>query len=65
MRSTRSRLLLPVVIVGLAAAVMTVLGTSAGASVTSAPRPATDNDEAAALGEGGEPRRGWWQRTFG
>jgi len=40
-RSTRSRLLLPVVLVGLAAA----LGSTAGASV---PRPATDNDEAAA-----------------
>jgi ribonuclease E len=25
--------------------------------------PSADNDEA--LGEGGEPRRGWWQRTFG
>lgn len=27
--------------------------------------PSADNDEAAGLGEGGEPRRGWWQRTFG
>ncbi len=27
--------------------------------------PSADNDEAAGLGEDGEPRRGWWQRTFG
>jgi ribonuclease E len=27
--------------------------------------PAANNDTAAATDEGGEPRRGWWQRTFG
>jgi ribonuclease E len=27
--------------------------------------PSADNDQSDALGEGGEPRRGWWQRTFG
>jgi len=27
--------------------------------------PSADNDEAESLGEGGQPRRGWWQRTFG
>jgi len=27
--------------------------------------PSADNDEAEASDEGGEPRRGWWQRTFG
>jgi hypothetical protein len=28
--------------------------------------PTPDNDSAMAdEGDGGEPRRGWWQRTFG
>ena len=27
--------------------------------------PSADNDQAGAVGEGGEARRGWWQRTFG
>lgn len=49
MRSRRSRLLLPVVFVGLAAGICSaMLGSTAGASVTSAPRPPTDNGEAAA-----------------
>jgi ribonuclease E len=29
------------------------------------PAPSADNDEAETSDEGGEPRRGWWQRTFG
>ena len=46
MRSRRSRLLLPVVFVGLAAAICSaMLGSTAGASV---PQPPTDNGEAAA-----------------
>ena len=49
MRSRRSRLLLPVVFVGFAAAICSaMLGSTAGASVASAPRPPTDNDEASA-----------------
>jgi ribonuclease E len=27
--------------------------------------PSADNDETEGLGEGDQPRRGWWQRTFG
>ena len=49
MRSRRSRLLLPVVFVGLAGAIGSVmLGSTAGASVASAPQPSTDNGEASA-----------------
>jgi hypothetical protein len=48
-RSRRSRLLLPVVFVGLAAAMgSAMLGSTAVASVASVPRPPTDNGEAAA-----------------
>ena len=49
MHSRRSRLLLPVVFVGFAAGICSaMLGSTAGASVTSAPRPPTDNGEAPA-----------------
>ncbi len=49
MRSRRSRLLLPVVLVGLAAAITgAMLGSTAGASVASPSRLSTDNGEASA-----------------
>ena len=49
MRSRRSRLLLPVVLVGLAAAISgAMLGSTAGASVAPAPRASTANGEASA-----------------
>jgi ribonuclease E len=36
---------------------------NAAESPESAPPPSADNDSAAE--QDGEPRRGWWQRTFG
>ncbi|HVH49222.1 MAG TPA: Rne/Rng family ribonuclease [Sphingomicrobium sp.] len=41
-----------------------VAASSSDAPSTASP-PTADNDEAANGDEGGEPRRGWWQRTFG
>jgi ribonuclease E len=41
-----------------------VAASSSDAPSTASP-PTADNDETANGDEGGEPRRGWWQRTFG
>lgn len=38
---------------------------AAEAAPAESPVPSADNDAAAGPAEGGEPRRGWWQRTFG